>query len=601
EDSAAPTPPAPVVPESNNPAPVLEDSAAPTPPASTSALVIPSSNKMFDSDSAFVTLNKGHSTISKKPKTSLQNLFALNSKNFLLLLSGSILIADVPVAQINESQQDDSQQTVLSNEQVKTVDEILSKVDDSNEQEQIVDLQQTESPQTDSSVIQPDESNSSAASFDNSNIISTDLSSNLEANSVTSSENNIANPDNANEKTETFEVYPTLFGDLSENVSTDITSANNSNSSSFHSAPTQIAPGVYIVVNEDGTLTITSSDAEALEEFQQKLIDAVQKIKTGRKSEDALNSELTQTVIPDSISDENISSSNIQFNQISTDQNNIIEAVPNVLLMKSNDSNRAELLEKNLWFQAKEYREAAKERLVMETRTFSVYQVKEVSVTMVLPRLQTFMADRINPPQSALTPSPQALARGVRFQTINPGPRMTLTQDPIMNTITVYGSKTDRDETGAMIVLLDRPELFPQPISKPTKVKVKNISVVKMNQLVLQTFSRKLMMTQLPGGMSPRISPNTDTDMLEIYAPKELAEEIVEYVKETDEDVVKDPIRQVRIIQLNDINSNVLQSYLSNFQRSGNYMNYNNYYNPYMMNPYMNYNMNRNRLTGRGF
>ncbi|MDO4587102.1 MAG: secretin N-terminal domain-containing protein, partial [Planctomycetia bacterium] len=40
EDSTAPTPPAPVVPESNNPAPVLEDSAAPTPPAP----VVPESN-----------------------------------------------------------------------------------------------------------------------------------------------------------------------------------------------------------------------------------------------------------------------------------------------------------------------------------------------------------------------------------------------------------------------------------------------------------------------------------------------------------------------------------------------------------------------------
>jgi hypothetical protein len=74
------------------------------------------------------------------------------------------------------------------------------------------------------------------------------------------------------------------------------------------------------------------------------------------------------------------------------------------------------------------------------------------------------------------------------------------------------------------------------------------------------------MSMKLPGGLSPRILPNTDANILEVYAPKELAEEIAEYVKEADAEILEDKTSQVKVVPLEELNAMVFQKYIDNLK-----------------------------------
>lgn len=143
---------------------------------------------------------------------------------------------------------------------------------------------------------------------------------------------------------------------------------------------------------------------------------------------------------------------------------------------------------------------------------------------------------------------------------------MSFQPDVALNTIAVYGSKADRDVAGAMIVHLDSVDLFPQPITKPHKIKVANTSPTRMAQQVLNAFSRKFQTTLMPGNQSPRIFPNVTTGNIEVYAPENLAKEIEEYVKEVDREILEENIRKVRVVELKSMNSTVLTQYLQNLR-----------------------------------
>lgn len=298
-------------------------------------------------------------------------------------------------------------------------------------------------------------------------------------------------------------------------------------------------------------MTITSNDTEALEAFEEEFLSTIVRLAGGQEGED--------TSMADAAA-----------------QNTDIVASP-----QTAESDLSQ--EKNIRYLAQQNTEAARQKLVMEDRNYSVYKVEQVSVDLLLSRLTFYMADRINPPRTAFAPSYAAQAKGISMRTISTGPRLAFTPDYVLNTIMVKGNRADRDEAGAMIAVLDRPELFPQPITKPFKVPVKNTSVQKMATHVLNAFQQKFMSTRLPGNLAPRISPNTESSVLEIYAPEELAKEISEYVKEMDEEILNDPNRkQVQVVKLKQINSVILQKYLNDLRASQPQYNY---ATPYMFNP----------------
>lgn len=290
---------------------------------------------------------------------------------------------------------------------------------------------------------------------------------------------------------------------------------------------------VFIMINTDGSLTLTSNDHAALEDLERLFVES--------------------GASPD----------------------------------PEPEGTRSPFSGKDLTTMLEQSRSDVSQKLVLEGRDFSIYKVEKVSVSQILPQLRSYLYDRIYPNRTLFTSSEAAQKKGIRFGTIGSGPRITFTPDYTMNTIMVNGNRNDRELAGAMIVLLDKPELFPQAITKPYKIKVRNAPVGRMAQQVLVAFQRKLMSTRLPGDQLPRISPNPTTGILEIYAPEELAKEIESYVKEMDEEIVNDPVQKVHVIELKNINSSVLQRYLTNLRQ----MNTPAWpVSPYMMNPYYLYN-----------
>ncbi|MCF0234924.1 MAG: hypothetical protein HUK22_08110, partial [Thermoguttaceae bacterium] len=283
------------------------------------------------------------------------------------------------------------------------------------------------------------------------------------------------------------------------------------------------APGVYVVVNPDGALTLASSDQAALDEFQRRLTEA------------ALGTDAADDEEP-----------------AQTDAPNMDPSDP---------------ASRNYFsFMTPENIAKARELVLMESRNYTVYRVENVGVNQLLPRLQTYMAERVQDQRNAFGSYYPLASSGISIQSIAPATQLNFQADPSLNTITVYGSLSDRNAAGAMIVVLDKVELFPQPITKPYKIRVENTSPVRMAQEVLNAFSRKFQTTLLPGNLSPRIVPNMTTNMLEVYAPEELAKEIEEYVLDVDKDILEESVRKVRVVELKSMNSTVLASYMQNLR-----------------------------------
>ena len=289
----------------------------------------------------------------------------------------------------------------------------------------------------------------------------------------------------------------------------------------------QSAPGVYVVVNPDGSLMLSSSDEAALEEFQQKLAAVVDELKS-RDAQDASNNDAARD---DAAQDDLSNPASPQYLSYMTEEN----------LAK------------------------AKERILLESRQYTVYKVENVGVAQLVPRLQTYLADRINA-NTQRGAGNYYSSSGIYVRSISTQTPLTFQPDVALNTIMVYGSKADRDAVSAMIVLLDDVDLFPQPITKPYKIKVENTSPARMAQQVLSAFQRKFQTTLMPGNLSPRIMPNPATNSLEVYAPEQLAKEIEEYVKEVDKEILEESVRKVRVVELKTINSKALASYLQSLR-----------------------------------
>ena len=212
----------------------------------------------------------------------------------------------------------------------------------------------------------------------------------------------------------------------------------------------------------------------------------------------------------------------------------------------------------------------ARERVLLESRQYTVYKIENVGVSQIVPRLQTYLADRISANRQrgqygygyGYEYGYSNYGSGINMRTISNATPLTFQPDVALNTLMVYGSKADRDAVGAMIVLLDDVDLFPQPITKPYKIRVENTSAMRMAQQVLSAFSRKFQTTLMPGNLTPRITPNPTTNSIEVYAPEQLAQEIEEYVKDVDKEILEESVRKVRIIELKTLNSKTLATYM---------------------------------------
>ncbi|MBQ9873271.1 MAG: hypothetical protein IJM30_02305 [Thermoguttaceae bacterium] len=313
------------------------------------------------------------------------------------------------------------------------------------------------------------------------------------------------------------------------------------------------APGVYVVVNPDGSLLLSSSDEKALEAFQKKLSEAVDEMKAEGAETNANDLDVVLKGDEPSMSNsEPTAKSEVATETEEAEKETEDEDAPfdpNSYLSYMTPENIAK----------------AKERIIMESRNYTVYKVENVGVSQIVPRLQTYLQDRIN--RGTSDPYSYYSSSGINMRTIGTSTRLTFQPDAAYNTLMVYGTKADREIVGAMLVVLDDAGLFPQPITKPYKIKVENTSPSRMAQQVLQAFSRKFQTTLMPGNLTPRIMPNNTTSSLEVYAPESLAKEIEEYVKEVDAEILEESVRKVRVVELKSMNSKILTQYMQNLMR----------------------------------
>ena len=140
-----------------------------------------------------------------------------------------------------------------------------------------------------------------------------------------------------------------------------------------------VAPGVYVVKNPDGSLLISSSDQAALEEFQKKLSETIDSMKNESNASEATPST---DVAPASESSDNTE-------QALTDEK---EEVTDELLDEYTNPGSA----KYLSYMTEENLKKARERVLLESRTYTVFRIENVGVSQIVPRLQTYLADRIN-------------------------------------------------------------------------------------------------------------------------------------------------------------------------------------------------------------
>ena len=297
------------------------------------------------------------------------------------------------------------------------------------------------------------------------------------------------------------------------------------------------APGVYVVVNPDGSLLLSSSDEAALEEFQRKLSEAVDAMKTDETPAVAEPAQEATAEEGAEEADDEDDVSGLPFD-------------PNAYLSYMTEENLAK----------------AKERVLMDSRNYTVYRVENVARADCSPVADLFGGSYQSSRDGQLRLRRLLFRLGINVRTIGTGTQLTFQPDAALNTLMVYGTRADREAVGAMLVILDNVDLFPQPITKPYKIKVENTSPTRMAQQVLSAFSRKFQTTLLPGNLSPRIMPNMATNTLEVYAPEALAKEIEEYVKEVDKDILEETVRKVRVVELQSINSRVLAQYLANLR-----------------------------------
>jgi hypothetical protein len=188
--------------------------------------------------------------------------------------------------------------------------------------------------------------------------------------------------------------------------------------------------------------------------------------------------------------------------------------------------------------------------VVFEGRDYTIYAVRNISANVVYQRLMIVLRDRLLRQQQAAAVRPAA---GAAAQpAVRAAPMLIIQPDMVANTIYVQGTKMDRLEVGKLIAQFDVSELpGTAPFArKPISVRIENGELNRVYAEVMKVYQQKMMMTQLPGGVTPRIIPNAVSNTLEIFAPEPLATELKEYIEEVDRKALEEPGRTLHVIQL---------------------------------------------------
>ncbi len=203
-------------------------------------------------------------------------------------------------------------------------------------------------------------------------------------------------------------------------------------------------------------------------------------------------------------------------------------------------------------------------RVVLEGRDYTIYSVRKISATVIYQGLLTMLRDKLNP----------ALRRGGRgyyygYGGMGQRKQLELTVDPSMNTITARGSKSDREEVGRFIEVLEASQLEKTAnVLKPINVPVENVAATEILRQVLAVFQQRLYMTPLPGGGYPRVVLNTTSNSLDIFAPEPLASDLKEYIKELDEKAPTQQVQKIHVLRPSTTNSSTIKEAIDAIQRS---------------------------------
>ncbi|MDR1382670.1 MAG: hypothetical protein LBJ67_02295 [Planctomycetaceae bacterium] len=121
------------------------------------------------------------------------------------------------------------------------------------------------------------------------------------------------------------------------------------------------------------------------------------------------------------------------------------------------------------------------------------------------------------------------------------------------NTLIVRGSKKDRAEIEEIINRLD----IPDPIYEPIRVPIQNAELSRVMQQFIAVYGRRIMLTRLPGEV--RVTPEPATNSIIIQAPEDMSKEFADYIRGLDEKIPLEPTRKIHVVPLEKINSNMVR------------------------------------------
>ena len=151
-------------------------------------------------------------------------------------------------------------------------------------------------------------------------------------------------------------------------------------------------------------------------------------------------------------------------------------------------------------------------------------------------------------------------------------PQPTLLPQEDTNSIIVIGSRRDRDIVRELIEQLD----VADPIYEPKRVIVKNSDASKVFQQLRATYGHYLDTVRLPNNMKPDLGCDPLTNSIWIMGPPELVEMLSKYIEETDVQLQENPPRKITVKQLG-INGVVLQKMIQDLFQGQSQMNNNSY------------------------
>ena len=192
--------------------------------------------------------------------------------------------------------------------------------------------------------------------------------------------------------------------------------------------------------------------------------------------------------------------------------------------------------------------------ILFEGRDYTIYSVRNINVDVVYGRLALVLRERLTPQNQQIPGMP------IR-------PQLNIHADRVANTIYVQGTRADRNEVGRLIAQFDVSELpGTRQVQRPVSVPILNTEAGKVWTEVMNVYQQKMMMTQLPGGITPRIAVNAVSNTLEIFAPEPLLSELREYIEEVDQKAQDEPGRKLHVIQL-DVKAQVIQNVIQQLRQ----------------------------------